>query len=73
MIDDFLGKYLAMSGDTEQAEVINTFGKTLRLLCREVKTDDQLCAISLKLDLDGMNLISGLAEFVELRRKGPKQ
>ena len=65
-----LGKTIAHSDDTAQSEILNAFGYELKVACKkEFKVDAQLCSISDKLDKNGIDLIKGLAEFIELREK----
>lgn len=65
---DSIGTALANSGDEEQAQLLNSFGKELRVLCRS-NLETQICAMSNFLDKDGQHLVKELAEFIKLRNQ----
>lgn len=59
---------LANSDDINQAELINTFAYELKVCCRDSDlTSAQPCAISGKLDSNGVDFIKAIMEFIKLR------
>lgn len=67
MSDTFLGKIFALLTDEQQAQFLNETGRTLRRVCHEHASgeDMQLCMIIDHLDIDGKRFIRKLAEFLE--------
>ena len=67
-----IAKAFAHSGDDEQSEFINTFGKELFVACKGGhKYETQCCYLSDKLDNHGIKLIKMIFEFIELRENEP--
>lgn len=60
---------LAHESDEVQGNFLNYFAKELQVVCRG-EVENQVCAISDRLDQTGRQLIKDLAEFVALREKG---
>ena len=70
-IDQMINRHFGEGDDDEQAAHLNALGNALWEACRLGKADHemQLCYISKHLDVHGKRLITGLAEFIELRKK----
>ena len=61
-------KALAGSDDFNQGDFINKFAYELKVCCKDSDLSGvQPCAISDKLDSNGVHLIKALAEFIKLR------
>jgi hypothetical protein len=65
MSDTMLGKVFATCGAEEQAEFLNTAGRTLRRVCEDAQAmDTQCCWIVDKLDGNGRDLVKRIASFI---------
>jgi len=64
-----IGRALALCSDDEQAVVINTIARELKVVCRQCNPDSnmQVCYWASKLDRHGKELIISLADFVKAR------
>ena len=61
-------KNMAHSDDIRQADFINKLAYEMKVCCRDSDLcGAQPCAISDKLDSNGIDLIKSLAEFIKLR------
>ena len=61
-------KNLAYSDDIRQGDFINKLAYELKVVCKDSNlSGSQPCAISDKLDNNGIALIQSLAEFIKLR------
>ena len=61
-------KNLAHSDDNIQADLLNKFAYELKVCCKDGDLSGrQPCAISDKLDSNGVDLIKSLTEFIKLR------
>lgn len=61
-------KNMAYSDDTRQADFFNKLAYELKVVCKDHDLSGmQACAISDKLDSNGVDLINSLAEFIKLR------
>ena len=59
---------LAHSDDIRQGDFINKLAYELKVVCRDEDLSGmQACAISDKLDSNGIDFINSLAEFIKLR------
>jgi hypothetical protein len=63
-----IGRALACSSDHAQAAMLNSMGLELKMLCRH-KVETQHCYMADKLDQNGKELVTSLAEFVKLREE----
>ena len=65
-MSDMLGRVFALSTDEEQAQFLNSVGKTLNRTCENgVAFEYQCCLITNRLDLYGKKFIKKIAEFIE--------
>lgn len=71
---DVIQRAFGEADDTEQAEFLNSLGKSLVEACRfkHELIDAQLCYMSEKLDKHGREFITQLAEFIKLREEDSK-
>ena len=61
-------KNLAYSDDIRQSNFINKLAYALKVVCTDSDSlSIQVCAISDKLDKNGVDFINSLAEFIKLR------
>lgn len=67
-----IAQALSCCSDYDQAELLNTFGKKLRMVTKgSHNADAQLCWVADKLDADGKALVNSLAEFIKLKEEEP--
>lgn len=68
-----LGKELAHSDDNTQASFLNSLADELGIACRTNENlQTQLCYLSDRLNKNGSQFVLGLAEYINLRRRGDK-
>ncbi len=64
---------IAHSDNVNQSELINTFAKELKIICKDPSlSGTQPCTIAECLDDNGVDLIKALHEFIILREKVSK-
>lgn len=74
MNNDLIAKAFACSNDSEQADILNKFARTLYMHCKGRPSgiggfETQCCMLVNQLNKDGEDLILELAEFVRLKRE----
>ena len=66
-----LGAELAHASDNEQAELFNSFGRHLKLFCKDGRWDMQLAYLAGKLDKHGIEVLKELGGFAQLQEDEP--
>jgi hypothetical protein len=68
--DPILARAFGGANDTEQAGLINSMSRQLYQQCKgRIGFTMQCCMLADKLNVDGMDLINELAEYVKLRKE----
>lgn len=66
-----VGAELANESDDEQAELFNSFGRHLKIVCKDGRWDMQLAYLAGKLDKHGIEVLEAMGGFASMQKEDP--